>query len=398
MNTDPILNIISCSYQDNFINCLCSTCMNCYSYDALEYHRLYDKCSEIRTCLYCNNIKINKNNSFIKNLLLGIYLFIFKTLISPITIIKNMIYLSYFIGQNMINISYPEFMYKSYYELQCYVNIYEIESYQKLSIDYEYLLKVNIIDKVFYIINYFLLTTYKHLYSNILFQGNIFILSLLLYFFYYQINICIFIIFCIYVYDNSILINICNIMLLTFINIPRIIITTILCICAYLAIIINKYIENILICKCVWPFINIKNYKCCSNSHKILLLQIDICHIFFRLILLLPIFTYYLLYCISNSIIVLIFGQDYEFNNTHQVGDLFEYEKTIFYPIDYKGTIIHILYLKIKNIIKFIIMRICRYIMILYTDIIHYIDYLIDYMIKKCNYMIYILFYNILNR
>jgi len=396
MNQDLLSNVTSYEYQNNYMNCLCSRCLNCYVYDAPKYHTLYDKCIEIRPCLNCNNMKFNNNRSYIKNILIRLYLFIFQILLSPIVFISYTLYHIHYIGQNIINISYPEFTYNSYYELQSYVNL----SDNKLSIDYGDLLKLNIICKILYIIKYFIFTSYRHLYSNVLYQESIFMTCLLFFFLYYNFTFYIIIIICICIYDMRILTNIFYIILLTFINTPRVIITAISCMCAYLAIIINNFIENILINKCAWPFLKLNdNYNIYGNKlHKILSPQIDIFHAIYRLILLLPVFIYYLMYCIMNSLLIIIFGQEYEFRSTYIIGELYESENRIFYPEDYRGTIFQRLCFKIRDTCINIFTIIYGYIMIKYRRIIQYIDYMIDYMIKKYNYMMYILFYNILNK
>jgi hypothetical protein len=90
------------------------------------------------------------------------------------------------------------------------------------------------------------------------------------------------------------------------------------------------------------------------ESHDIILTKyIDVCHIFFRLVFLIPIFVYHILKCLLNAIVLSITGMPCR--ETYAYGDLFEFEKSVFYRNVNKGTVLYQLYENINNGQSFII-------------------------------------------
>lgn len=367
-----------------------------YRYRASDPHTL---CAKTRRCMHCNRVKntlshcdgryswnqidYQDDDSYsFKDAMIDVYILLFNVLMIPLNLMCGIFYAIHDVIQTALIMLYEP----AVLSLRNYYDNNERDSYPYrrnsdpyhlacgMKLDHREMLDLNILSKVVYMIRFFFVSTYETLVRNMYLSntstdkmlcaislvgiGGIY--GYITHTFTIFITILLVISSFVAFYDRMILIHTLECFSLIIIHIPRILLLTCICVSAHIAIMLDYFIVTVLINKYVYPFLKIDdtsivqrelydhyydydyyyNYRTeyAQENCTILSRDIDICHVFSRIIFLIPTFSYYLIKCTLNMLLLTITGKILK--GTHDRGDLFELEKCIFYRNPDRGTVI----------------------------------------------------------
>jgi ABC-type multidrug transport system fused ATPase/permease subunit len=383
------IQLTSIFYESTFTSCECGLsdgkCINCGKNDNIIYHKTLSYCDDRRKCIHCGLCKnrfvtyttydtrdnrlyqrtycINDQENFkcflhLKTFLMIIYLFILSILMLPCFLINFIfgfvhmiiyrVYLRIFATKrsncyknrdsndliDLFTYFFPEqtctmnIFNKIIYCGSCILNNTYNESLSKVSKDYDDESSIIIVSSL----GFFIVCIFLSIMLNISFY-----ISLLVF------------IFLITIYDHRIIVYLFELCCVTISKIPQLLLMTVICVTTYIYIIIIVFLYINIIKKLCYPFFgNIpdnychplftkiinqsdKNYnkydEYITNNDVILLNDINILHIIFRIITVPVVVLFGYFMGIINIILITFCGSFIQINNKYLV----DFEQILFY-------------------------------------------------------------------
>jgi hypothetical protein len=306
----------------NYVTCNCGICINCFTYDGSKYHQKNISCESCRLCLECDQLKdtptffdyrskilsINYNENepnIMINVLIEFYRLLFGLLMLPVTFINFVTYYIFLLSEMTLELSYSQVDHKESNAFKMKINA---------------LFKLNIFSKMNKIIKTLISIIYKSFKSDIaltqltedlLITSTLIIITNLYCIiknvsiqYYLAINCSI--LFFSSLYKILLPVYIFESILLIIIHFPRVLLTIIMYLSGYMYISNSYFLEECLINRCGYPFLKSGS----NDEYKIILTNdIKLNHILFRILFIVPSFTYYLMIGVLDIIWTLLFGR-----------------------------------------------------------------------------------------